>query len=58
MTSLLCGAVDTPIWDSRPGFERSDMMKPDEVADVVADLLRRPGVSVDEVVLLPRSGEL
>ena len=58
VTSLQIGAVDTPIWDTRPGFDRSQMMRPDEVADVVADILCRPGVSIDEVVLLPRSGEL
>lgn len=58
VTSLLLGAVDTPIWDSRPGFDRSKMMRPQQVADVIADILRRPGVSMDEVVLLPRSGEL
>ena len=26
------GATDTPIWDDRPGFDRSKMMKPDDVA--------------------------
>ena len=32
VTALLPGATDTPIWDERPGFDRTKMMKPEDVA--------------------------
>jgi short-subunit dehydrogenase len=58
VTGLVVGAVDTPIWDRRPGFDRDAMMKPDVIANTVADLLRRDGAVVEELTLLPAAGQL
>jgi NAD(P)-dependent dehydrogenase (short-subunit alcohol dehydrogenase family) len=58
VTSVLPGAVDTPIWDSRPGFDRKKMMRADELAGLVIDLLTRPGLAVEEIAVLPPGGSL
>lgn len=58
VTSLLAGATDTPIWDDRPGFDRSKMMKPEDVASFVLALVARPSISVDEVTVMPPAGAL
>jgi NAD(P)-dependent dehydrogenase (short-subunit alcohol dehydrogenase family) len=58
VTALLPGATDTPIWDDRPGFDRSKMMRADDVAGVVVDLVCRPGVAVEELVVMPPGGAL
>ena len=58
VTSLLPGATDTPIWDDRPGFDRSKMMKPDDVAGFLVAILARPGIAVEEVVVTPPAGAL
>ena len=58
VTSLLAGATDTPIWDDRPGFDRSKMMKPEDVAGFLVDLVARPTISVEEVTVTPPAGVL
>ena len=58
VTALLPGATDTPIWDDRPGFDRTKMMRPEQVAAVVVDLVCRPGVAIEEVVVMPPGGAL
>ena len=58
VTNLLVGATDTPIWDERPGFDRSKMMKPDDVAAFLLSILSRPNISVEEVVVTPPAGAL
>ena len=58
VTTLLPGATDTPIWDDRPGFDRAKMMKPAELAGLVVDLVARPEVAVDELVVTPPAGVL
>ncbi len=58
VTSLLAGATDTPIWDDRPGFDRSKMMKPSDVASFLISILARPGISVEEVTVMPPAGAL
>ncbi len=58
VTSLLAGATDTPIWDDRPGFDRSKMMKPEDVASFLLALVARPQISVDEVIIMPPAGAL
>jgi NAD(P)-dependent dehydrogenase (short-subunit alcohol dehydrogenase family) len=58
VTALLAGATDTPIWDDRPGFDRSKMMQPSDVAGFLVDLVARPAVSVEEVVVTPPAGVL
>jgi NAD(P)-dependent dehydrogenase (short-subunit alcohol dehydrogenase family) len=58
VTALLPGATDTPIWDDRPGFDRSKMMQPADVAGFLLAIVVRPGISVDEVTVMPPAGAL
>lgn len=58
VTALLPGATDTPIWDDRPGFDRSKMMKPADVASFLLAIVARPGISVEEVIVTPPAGAL
>jgi len=58
VTAILPGATDTPIWDDRPGFDRSKMMKPDDVAGFLTAIVVRPGISVEEVIVTPPAGAL
>lgn len=58
VTNLLAGATDTPIWDARPGFDRSKMMKPTDVAGFMISIVARPGISVEEVTVTPPAGAL
>jgi 3-oxoacyl-[acyl-carrier protein] reductase len=58
VTTLLPGATDTSIWDDRPGFDRSKMMKPEDVASFLIAIVARPGISVEEVILTPPAGVL
>ena len=58
VTALLPGATDTPIWDDRPGFDRSKMMSPADVASFLIAILARPGISVEEVTVTPPAGAL
>ncbi|MCX7571805.1 SDR family NAD(P)-dependent oxidoreductase [Tumebacillus sp. DT12] len=53
------GAVWTEIWDGREGFDPADMLKPEDVAETVLDIARRPlHVRIDEVKILPPKGVL
>lgn len=58
VTALLAGATDTPIWDDRPGFDRSKMMKPADVASFMLSIVARPGIAVEEVTVTPPAGVL
>jgi 3-oxoacyl-[acyl-carrier protein] reductase len=58
VTSLLAGATDTPIWDDRPGFDRTKMMKPADIAGFLVSMLTRPNISVEEVTVRPPAGVL
>ncbi|MEO6773902.1 MAG: SDR family oxidoreductase [Kofleriaceae bacterium] len=58
VTSLLAGATDTPIWDDRPGFDRTQMMRPEDLASFLVAIVARPGISVEEVVVRPPAGAL
>ena len=58
VTNLLAGATDTPIWDDRPGFDRTKMLQPADVASFVVAIVARPGISVEEVLLTPPAGAL
>ena len=58
VTGLYPGALDTPIWDGREGFDRSHMMRPADLADLVVDFVSRPSISVEELVVLPPRGVL
>jgi NAD(P)-dependent dehydrogenase (short-subunit alcohol dehydrogenase family) len=58
VTALLPGATDTSIWDDRPGFDRSKMMQAGELAGYLVETLVRPGVAVEELVVMPPAGAL
>jgi NAD(P)-dependent dehydrogenase (short-subunit alcohol dehydrogenase family) len=58
VTTLLAGATDTPIWDDRPGFDRATMMQPADVAGFLVALVVRPGISIEEVTVMPPAGAL
>jgi len=58
VTALLPGATDTPIWDDRPGFDRTKMMKPEDVASFLIAIVARPGIAVEEVIVTPPAGVL
>jgi NADP-dependent 3-hydroxy acid dehydrogenase YdfG len=58
VTSIVPGATDTPIWDDRPGFDRTKMMRPDDLAGFVVAVLARPALAIEEVVVMPPGGAL
>jgi NAD(P)-dependent dehydrogenase (short-subunit alcohol dehydrogenase family) len=58
VTAVLPGATDTPIWDDRPGFDRSKMLKVDDVAGFVTAIVARPSMAVEEVSITPPAGSL
>jgi 3-oxoacyl-[acyl-carrier protein] reductase len=58
VTALLPGATDTPIWDDRPGFDRSKMMQPDDVAGLLVSVVARPMLAIDELTVTPPAGSL
>jgi len=58
VTSLSPGAVDTPIWDEREGFDRSKMLAPEALAGLVVEIVSRPALSVDEILVVPPAGNL
>jgi 3-oxoacyl-[acyl-carrier protein] reductase len=58
VTSLIPGAVNTPIWDDRPGFDRDKMLKPDALADLVVEIVTRPALSIEDVRVVPPGGNL
>ncbi|HTM22522.1 MAG TPA: SDR family oxidoreductase [Kofleriaceae bacterium] len=57
VTRVTLGAVDTPIWNDRPGFDRSRMMAPAQVAAAVVDLAA-DAAPPDALDLLPATGHL
>lgn len=58
VTGLYPGAMDTPIWDSRPGFDRGAMLRPDDVASLVVAICARPELAVEELIVSPPGGSL
>jgi NAD(P)-dependent dehydrogenase (short-subunit alcohol dehydrogenase family) len=58
VTLVVPGAIDTAIWDERPGFDRERMMQPEDVAGVIASIVARSRISVEEVTVLPPAGAL
>ena len=58
VTALLPGATDTAIWDDRPGFDRTKMMRAEELASYVVETLVRPSIAVEELVVMPPGGAL
>jgi short-subunit dehydrogenase len=58
VTRLTVGAVDTPIWDSRPEFQRDHMLAPAQLGTAVVDLAVAGQAAPDEASVLPPSGDL
>ncbi len=58
VTTILPGATDTPIWDDRPGFDRTKMMKPDDLAGLIVAIVARPALAIDEITVTPPAGAL
>lgn len=56
--ALCPGAVDTPFWDSNEqGFDRTRMLRPEDVADTILFLLSQPpGAVTEEMELMPSGG--
>lgn len=53
------GAVYTDIWEGREGFDPMDMLQPEDVAETILDIAKRPlHVRIDEVKILPPMGVL
>lgn len=58
VTTLVTGAVDTPLWNQRPEFDRDKMLSADSVAAVVRDIIARPDMVIDELIVTPPAGIL
>lgn len=58
VTRVVLGPVDTAIWDTREGFDRSRMLDPEVAAATIVDAVVRPGVGVEELVVRPVVGNL
>ncbi len=59
LTAVYPGATDTPIWDSLPGWDRSRMIPPREVARMLESALDAdPAALVEEIHLGPAGGAL
>ena len=58
VTTVQAGATDTPIWDDRPGFDRTKMLRPDDIAGMIVALVARPAIAVEELTVMPPAGAL
>jgi 3-oxoacyl-[acyl-carrier protein] reductase len=60
VTSLIPGAIDTPLWDSQGSSPlRSEMLPKEALAEAIRDLIVLPhDRNVDEIHLLPPKGVL
>jgi len=58
VTTVSPGATDTPIWDDRPGFDRTKMLRPEDVAGLLVALIARPAIAVEELTVMPPGGAL
>lgn len=58
VTAVFPGATDTAIWDDKPGFDRSRMLQVRDLAGAIVDVVARPGLSVEELVIMPPGGAL
>jgi NAD(P)-dependent dehydrogenase (short-subunit alcohol dehydrogenase family) len=59
-TTVIAGATDTELWDSQAYIpERSDMLRPESVANLIADILFTPEDRVlEEITIMPSKGIL
>jgi NADP-dependent 3-hydroxy acid dehydrogenase YdfG len=58
VTEFQPGATDTAVWDGTTGFDRSKMMKPEHLAELAVEIVCRPYLSVEDVLVLPPGGNL
>jgi NAD(P)-dependent dehydrogenase (short-subunit alcohol dehydrogenase family) len=58
VTTVYPGAVDTPIWDERPEFDRAAMLRPADVAALLVEIVVRPELAVEELTVMPPAGSL
>lgn len=60
VTTLIPGAVDTPLWDAVPGeWNRAAMLRPDDVARAILRVADEPPhVAIDELVIGHVAGKL
>lgn len=58
VTRVHLGAVDTPLWDGRPGFDRAAMLAPAAAARSIVDSVAHPDTVVDELLLRPPTGNV
>jgi len=58
-TLITLGAVGTDIWKDRKDFITKDMLSPKDVAQTIREIaIKKPGIRVDEITLLPPKGIL
>ena len=57
VTGIYPGATDTPAWDGS-SFDRTAMMRPERIAELLLELVTRPDLSVEELTVLPPRGVL
>jgi 3-oxoacyl-[acyl-carrier protein] reductase len=59
-TTVIVGATDTELWDSQSFVpDRSDMLRPESVGDLIADILFTPEDRVlEEITIMPPKGIL
>ncbi len=58
VTRVHLGAVDTPLWDGRPGFDRAAMLTPAAAARAIVDCVAHPDTVADELLLRPPTGNV
>ncbi|MEI7013575.1 SDR family NAD(P)-dependent oxidoreductase [Leptospira licerasiae] len=59
VTTVYAGAIDTPIWDGREGFNREDMIPASDAAVFLESLYSLPAsFNQDEILFLPPKGVL
>lgn len=58
VTTLYPGAIDTAMWDGRAGFDRAAMLKAADVAGLIVEIVKRPELAVEELVVMPPAGAL
>ncbi|MER3445757.1 MAG: short-chain dehydrogenase [Candidatus Dadabacteria bacterium] len=60
VTAIIPGPTDTPLWNEIPGnWDRTRMMKPEDVARAVVNIYKQPGGTLtEEIVIMPVGGVL
>ncbi len=59
VSAVLPGAVDTAIWGDQTAIDRSKMIRPESIAQVILNILTLPpDATVDEILVLPQEGIL